>query len=44
MLPDFSVGTITVNSVIRTVLNVGSNTIIQISITLPTRLEKNGFI
>jgi len=43
-LPDFTYGTVGVTSVIRTVLNVGTTTNIQFSLTLPTRLEKNGYI
>jgi hypothetical protein len=43
-LPDFTAGTITVTSLIRTVLNVDTATNIQFTLVLPTRLEKNGYI
>jgi len=44
MLPNFTPDTIVVNSLVRTVLNVGAPTSIQFNITMPTRLEKGGYI
>ncbi|CDW89223.1 UNKNOWN [Stylonychia lemnae] len=43
-LSDFTAGTITVTSLIRTVLNVDATTNMQFSLTFPTKLEKSGII
>lgn len=43
-LPNFTPGAITVTSLVRTVLYADANTVVQYSLTLPTRTQKSALI